>query len=233
MRETIQRLIAVQDHDRTALRLQREADSIPLRKDQLALSLTDHQQVVEAAEETLKKGMAAAHEIEGEVNVLREKIARLQTQQFEVKNNDDYRVLTEEIEANEEAIRSLEDRELEQMEKNENLRAKVEKHKQAFVDQETTIREETAALEMQAEKIAADLASMQENRRTLIADLDPDWLSRYERILSHVGDFALVPIENGTCGGCHMKLPPQAIQDARRAESISSCAYCGRLLYWR
>jgi predicted nucleic acid-binding Zn-ribbon protein len=30
-----------------------------------------------------------------------------------------------------------------------------------------------------------------------------------------------------------MKLTPQAIQDARRAQSVVTCGFCGRLLYWK
>ncbi len=233
MRETIQQLIAIQEHDRKALRLSREAESIPRRKEQLHLSISDHQKAVVASEEAYKKGLAATHEIEVEVGVLRETIQRLQRQQFEVKNNDEYRILTSEIKAAEKRIRALEDRELEHMERSEELQARGEEQKAEFARQEADIRDETKALDERAEDITGERAVMAEQRKSLIAETDPEWLRRYERILAHVGDYALVPIENGTCGGCHMQLPPHVIQDARRAETISSCAYCGRLLYWR
>jgi len=233
MRETIDRLVALQEHDRRVMRLERERESGPRRRKQLDQSIEEHRKAVADAEELLKRGLAAAHEIEVESGVLRDKIRRLQTQQFEVKNNEDYRLLSKEIAGCEADIRRLEDRELEHMEQNEHTRERVEEQQRAYERQEAAIREEAAAMDVRAEEVAAELKALQEERQQLIADIDPDWLARYERILHHVGDFSLVPIENGTCGGCHMKLPPQVVQDARRAESISSCVYCGRLLYWR
>jgi predicted nucleic acid-binding Zn-ribbon protein len=52
-------------------------------------------------------------------------------------------------------------------------------------------------------------------------------------VFKHTGDFGLVPVDSGSCGGCHMKLPPQLVQDAKRGTAMISCSYCGRILYWR
>ena len=43
-------------------------------------------------------------------------------------------------------------------------------------------------------------------------------------------DRALVNVENGTCTGCHMKLPPYLIHQARKQTEIVFCGYCGRML---
>ncbi len=232
IRETLERMAVVQEHDRRAMRLQREVESIPKRRQQLDQSIEEHRKAEADAEESLKRGLAAAHAIEVEVSALRDKIRRLQTQQFEVKSNDDYRLLSKEIDDCEKEIRRQEDRELEHMEQNEHIRERVEEQKRACARQAEAIRQESAAMELRAQEVAVELEAMQEERQRLIADIDPDWLARYERLLHHMGDYALVPIESGTCGGCHMKLPPQLVQDARRAETVSSCVYCGRLLYW-
>ena len=51
-------------------------------------------------------------------------------------------------------------------------------------------------------------------------------------ILNNKKDAAIVFIESGAhCGGCHMKLPPQVINDAKNASKIVGCNFCGRILY--
>ncbi len=233
MSQTMDQLIRIQEHDRRAARLRRERDSIPQRRAQVQAALADLGQAREEAEQAWKSGVAEAHRLDLEVEGLRERIRRFQAQQFEVKSNDDYRALVREIEEHERRVRELEDRELEQMEENEVLRARADARKKALTEDEAAVREEEAAMDLRAARIEEELEALEAERREMVASADPDWLHRYERILDHVGDFAVVPIENGTCGGCHMKLPPQVVHDAKRAESISSCAFCGRLLYWR
>ena len=59
-----------------------------------------------------------------------------------------------------------------------------------------------------------------------------DVLSRYRRILKSKKDVAVVPINHGACGGCHMKLTSQTVLTARAAENLVACENCGRLVYW-
>ena len=59
---------------------------------------------------------------------------------------------------------------------------------------------------------------------------DPEWLDRYDQVFGRK-DKALVPIQDGVCSGCHMKLPPYIIHDAKKRAEMVSCEFCGRLLY--
>ena len=230
---TTDQLVSLQEHDRRMARLRRERESIPRRRAQLEAALADLGTAREEAEQAWKSGVAEAHRLDLEVEALRARIRRFQAQQLEVKSNDDYRTLVREIEEHQRKIRGLEDRELEQMEENEALRARAESRKKALAEDEKAVREEEASMGVRAARIEEELDALEAERREMIEDVDPAWLSRYDRLLDHVGDFAVVPVENGTCGGCHMKLPPQVVHDARRAESIIACAFCGRLLYCR
>jgi hypothetical protein len=56
-------------------------------------------------------------------------------------------------------------------------------------------------------------------------------LTRYRRILQSKGDVALVPVDHGSCGGCHMKLTTQTVNNARREDALAACENCGRLVY--
>ena len=47
------------------------------------------------------------------------------------------------------------------------------------------------------------------------------------------GDVAIVPVQHGNCGGCHLQIPPQLIHNAKRGTELTSCDYCGRILYWQ
>ena len=92
---------------------------------------------------------------------------------------------------------------------------------------------ERIELQKRVKLIETELARLQEERAVLIAQVDPEVLERYERLLRSKGDLAVVAIKHGNCGGCHLNLPPQIVHNARAERELTSCSYCGRILYWQ
>jgi predicted nucleic acid-binding Zn-ribbon protein len=78
----------------------------------------------------------------------------------------------------------------------------------------------------------AQIASVEADREALIAKVDPALFSRYQRIWDKRRDFAIARIEHDSCGGCHLKLPPQTIHITKGEKDIASCDFCSRLLFW-
>ena len=76
------------------------------------------------------------------------------------------------------------------------------------------------------------LEEMKNERKRAAEQCDQALLQKYSRILNNKRDVAVVMVESGGyCGGCHMKLPPQVIHDARNPQKIVSCNFCGRIVY--
>lgn len=232
MLKVLEDLLAIQERDRRAAQHRKDLAEIPQRQERIRLRLKDRQDAHQKAEEAWKKESAAIKQIEMDTDTLKENIRKFQQQQFEVKSNDQYRALQKEIEAAKSRIRTLEDSELDRMERAEKARAEVTLQHKAADAEKARVEKECEELGRRGEALAAELAAIEAERASRIAGVDPVWLSRYERILNHVGDCAIVGVDHGTCGGCHMKLTPQAIHDARRGDSVSTCTFCGRLLYW-
>jgi len=99
----------------------------------------------------------------------------------------------------------------------------------AEAERETAAEQE--ALEQRVAIVRRELEERERERAARAAAIPVEWVSQYERILKHHKDRAIVPVERQSCGGCHMKLPPQTIQDIRRKQTIVTCGFCGRLLY--
>ena len=74
---------------------------------------------------------------------------------------------------------------------------------------------------------------MQAERQRIAQEADPNALSRYDRLMRSKNDFAVVPIRNGNCGGCHLNVTPQLVHNAKHGSELTSCDYCGRILYWQ
>lgn len=226
----IQRLLVLQDRDRRAAQLERERRDIPAHKEEIESRLHEHQETLQKAVEDFKKHELKIREIEGEIEAEHQKIVRYKGQQLSVKNNDEYRALGREIGMTEKQVKALEDGELVLMEETEQLRIEVDRRRADLSEEERTVSEDLAAMDKRLAAISEEIAGLESDRTGLLTDIAPDWLARYERIFQHLGDFAIVGVENGSCGGCHMKLPPQLVHDARKGGALTICSYCGRIL---
>lgn len=229
--DLISRLLSLQDHDRKILKLAREVRDIPKRKDEIEERLASHKSALEEAREDVTRHTLKMKELEGDVEMLNQKAVRFREQQMTVKSNDDYRALEREIAGTRKQIRALEDQELSLMEEMERLNSAVATREGELGQEEGAVGEEVQALEKRLAIIEGNANKLKAERPELVEGLEGDWLSRYERIIQHVGDYALVKIERGVCMGCHMTLPPQLVHNAKKRDSITVCSFCGRILF--
>ena len=64
------------------------------------------------------------------------------------------------------------------------------------------------------------------------AAVKPDMLNRYKRIRASKGTGrAAVPLNGEACSGCHMRVPPQVVNELLGGSQLLICSYCGRMLY--
>ena len=233
MSTTIEKLLVLQDRDRKILQLSREQADIPARKSQIETRLQKHKDEQKRLQDEIKKSTALAKETEVEIDARKAKITKFREQQLQIKNNVEYRALEHEIAVVQKDIRDLEDREIEVMEAMEKINAQVAEHNKVLKDEESRIKADAGMLDKRAQAIQEELDGLKKERQEMSKDIDPDWLSRYEKILHKTADYALVPVDNGTCSGCHMKLPPHLVHDVKKNLTMTLCNFCSRLLYWQ
>jgi len=227
----VEKLLVLQDRDRKISRLSREIKDLPARQKMIDSRLDQQRKKVSESEDLLRKATLRQKELEAEIQEWKDKIRKLREQQMTVKNNDDYKAIERQIFSYNKEIKSVEEKQIALMEANEEALAEKELRIQALATEESVVAQELSMLKERVAHIEGQVAALKADREKVAADIEPEWLSRYQRIFERRQDFALVPVNNGTCGGCHMKLPPQISVDARRLDTMTSCSYCGRLLY--
>lgn len=158
-------------------------------------------------------------------------IARYKAQQLATRKNEEFAALIHEIEHAQAEISKLEDSELELMEAYDKGLVEVAAGEKDLAQIEAKAKQKKADLQKRGEAVAADLKATQEKQTEAEKAVPEDILSRYRRILKSKGDVAVVPVNSGSCGGCHMKLTTQTVVSARKEESIASCENCGRIVY--
>ena len=81
-------------------------------------------------------------------------------------------------------------------------------------------------------RLGADIERDRTRRQSLIDTVDAELRRRYEMILSRRGGLAVVPVRDGTCQGCRMRVPPQLYNQIQRNDQIILCPSCQRMLHW-
>jgi predicted nucleic acid-binding Zn-ribbon protein len=225
-------IYALQKKDRKLIKILRELRDIPKRKSDIEAQLSGSKQKLEMALDSKKHTEATLKEQELEVESLKEQVTKYKNQQMDAQTNEQYRAFVKEIGTVEDEIKALEEKEIQLMEALEQGKTIVAECEEKLNHEKEGIADEIAELEEREEHLKQRAEKFKADRARAAAECDKNILMKYTRILQNKKDFAIVLVEEGGhCGGCHMKLPPQVIHDARNHTKVVSCNFCGRIVY--
>ena len=232
MLETIEKLLILQDRDRKIHRVQQELAQIAPERETLRARAATTQTQLDAAKNRVKHIESERKQRDLEVEAKKSQIEKYANQQLQTRKNEEYKALAHEIEMAKEAIFKIEDAEIVLMEQaeaaqKEVIRATLEAN-EAKKLADTLITE----LGQREENFKKELAALQSGRAELASAVDESARNRYDRLLKSKGDNAVVGIDHGVCGGCHMKLQAQLIVSCQAQKDIVTCSSCGRILYY-
>ncbi len=218
--------------DRRLSELSEQEEKIPKELQVLEDGLKAEEKAADEERLGLEKAQGSRKTLEIELESTNEHIKKYQAQLFQIKTNKEYSALLAEIEAHKAKNAHTEDRILALMEEVEDRakRFQAEKDKLAKVRAEYARR--TAELESQLAAVQAEHTQRDQERVGILPDLPKDLLPAYERVHRSRKGLAIVPVRDGTCGGCHVTLPPQRLAEVRQGEGVVSCEHCGRILIW-
>jgi predicted nucleic acid-binding Zn-ribbon protein len=80
-------------------------------------------------------------------------------------------------------------------------------------------------------EVQSKIDALQVTRDKIAAGIRPDYLKRYGAIRMRRG-LAVATVRNGTCLGCNMNVPPQLFNTLQRGNTLETCPYCHRIVYW-
>jgi predicted nucleic acid-binding Zn-ribbon protein len=230
--EFIHQLLVLQDRDTTLAKVIHDLERIPKEEALITNQLQEKSQKLEDLKANSKKLEIARKELELQVKSKQEQISKYSGQQLQTKKNDEFQALGHQIEAEKNAIKTLEDRELELMEQYDAAQkavAEESKNVQAYAKEAESLR---AQLKTKAQSLEIRKAELTQQITHLEPTFDEAIISPYRHILKSKKDVAIVPIVHGdTCGGCHMKVPHQTAISAKAGNGLTFCDQCGRILY--
>ena len=232
MQEIIEKLLVLQDRDRKLLRVTQELAHIGPERDGLKQKAASTQHALDAAKLRVKQIESERKQRDLEIEAKKAQIEKYLNQQLQTRKNEEYKALTHEIEMAKEVIFKIEDAEIVLMEQAEAAQKNVATATAEAAAAKKLVDDQIGQLNGREENLKKDFTALTADRAQLAAAVDESTRNRYERILKSKGENVVVGIEHSSCGGCHMKLPPQIVTSCRGAGEIITCPNCGRILYF-
>lgn len=230
----LEKVLILQDRDARRRGLEAQIKAVPVEIDLVEQKIASEKAAIEVARTGLKDLEIKKKLIETEIGSAEDTLGKYKTQQSQVRKNDEYQALGHEIAGTEAAISNLEGQELEVMfaidEGKKKFAAAEVELKQNIAGHQGRIamlREREASLRAEHERVQAEFNAAR-------SPLDEATLRLYDRQAARALPVC-VPLHDGKCGGCHLKVSSE-IESVARGRStdgkLAACEQCGRLVYW-
>jgi hypothetical protein len=229
-------LLVLQDRDMRRLNIEAQLKSIPADIGAVEKKIASEKSAIETAKTELRDLEVKKKALENDIGSAEQKIAQYRTQQLSIRKNDEYQAMGQQIAAMQTQIGEYEGQELELMyaidEAKKKFAAAEAELKANISGHETrirTLREREASLTTELKAAQAEVAAAR-------TPLDGPKLRVYDRIAVRNMP-AIVPIHDGKCGGCHLKVSSE-VESAARGKgtdplaALPTCDQCGRIVYW-
>ncbi|WFB36905.1 C4-type zinc ribbon domain-containing protein [Kiritimatiellota bacterium B12222] len=224
-------LLTLQQKDLTLIQLKKEALGIPKRQESLESNALAAQQAAKKAQDEVHACENAIKQVELEVESSKQQINKYKTQQMEARTNEEYKAFEKEIANMGTKIEELEDKELLEMTRLDELKAAwVQAQKLEKIANEK-VASDVQELEERLAVIRSTFADIKSGREDLVAKVEKEIFDRYMQLLNKNQNAVMVPVRQECCSGCHMKLTPQILHDAHSQQKWTQCTFCGRLLF--
>jgi len=227
----IEFLIKLQVLDKELYTLNSEKEDIPLKIKAIDEALGSKKQGMKQAEADLKGLQMKLKDREVALQQKEDQVKKLELQLYQLKSNKEYSAMLAEIGGFKADNSLVEEEILRLMDDIDAAKRKLAGEKEGFAREGIDADKKKDEIRKKEKEIDSRISGLSDRRQGLLPNVDRQILARYEKLLKKWGGLAIVPVQEGACGGCHMNLPPQVVSEAKLKEDIIVCGSCSRILY--
>jgi predicted nucleic acid-binding Zn-ribbon protein len=231
MKEDLRKLLLMQDVDSRIDRAQAEMDEIPRERMIHERELEAQKRQFEREKDKLEEIREESRKAEGIKKATEERLAEFKNRLLEMKTNDAYRAMLEQIRFAEKKMSDLDSRMIEIMYEEEDAEADLEDARKVWERNMKRFQKRQEILEGQLEVLSENMEGLQAERREIAAGMEKRLLGKYEQVRSTGRGLVVVGLINGNCGGCLTGIPPQTAVEINQGVSFV-CPNCGRFVVW-
>jgi predicted nucleic acid-binding Zn-ribbon protein len=233
VKEQMVLLVKLQEQDQTLDRLRRQIREGPQRIQEIEAQVETRQDNLEAGKNQIREVQKLQRQIEAEVEDGIGHIEKSKTRLLTIKSNKEYQAVLKEIEDSQRANAEKEDKILGCMEEIEGLRQGLQNQEKDLFAMWETFEKEKRTIEAEVRQAEERVSEVEKHRRDTAKAMNPELLARYEQLKARTGGRAVAYVDNTTCSGCHLNIPPQMYNELQRRDSLKFCPNCDRIIYWK
>ena len=231
LQEQLRLLYEFQQIDAEILKLNNKLKSVPLKIKKADEQLQLHQQKLQekqaqlADAEKLQRSKTAELEMEGEQR------SKYQAQLREVKSNKEYQALDKEISFIEVKEAEIEDEILSAMLQIDQLNEELAQQQKALDAAQEKHNAQKAEYEREAKDFKAEIVKWGGKQQDFSHQIDSGLMDQYQARFKRYRQGLVSLVVENACGSCHLTIPPQTLQEARKYEQLIRCGSCRLILY--
>ena len=227
----LDKLIDLQKLDVAIAKLEAEAQAIPQAIQALETKLVQARAGLDSAKASADHLLKERRSKERDLEEVAQGSKKKQVRLYEIKTNEEYTAVLKEIAVLKEKSSGLETEILEFLEKSDGAAKVLAQAETVFRAAEAVRQKERGEKEVQLASVKQELDRICEARKAQASRLDAELLQQYTRVMRSRG-VVVVPVKDGSCGGCGVALPPQQFVEVRRNDRMFTCPSCSRILYY-
>jgi hypothetical protein len=232
MHEAVDLLLKLQGLDYQLGELERSKEYLPDMIGTLEGEIKQALQELANAKDQLEATRLENKRLELRVKEKTVELERLQKQMMVIKTNKEYDALAREIDHVKADITASEEGILSTLERIEALQNEIKEKEERTQQVQTANGAQLSSIKGEMDSVGDKIRIKEDERKNIIVRLDDAMVAIYERVRRGKGGGAIVHIRHGACSGCFKRMPPQLVQEIRRAERLITCDSCGRILIW-
>ncbi len=232
MNSELQMLLDLQQLDLRIAELSRRSETVPQEIQRIDQLLEENQLELERLRQRVEEFRKKRRSLEGETDLLRQKLSKYKDQLMGVKTNKEYQAVLQEIALVEQEIGQSEDRILDAMLAADEASKEAAGIEKGLRDNEQEIHDKRAELVQSAAEAQSQIEEAKLTRIALAGTIPLELKELYDRIAGARGGVALAAARDQSCQICHVRMRPQLFSEIKTNQRIVTCESCNRILYY-
>jgi len=227
----LSRLVQLQQLDLKLHDLEQQQQQIPQRLREMQAPIDQDQKRLEELQRSRKTVASDRRRSEQDLSDHESHLKKKHERLSELKTNKEYQAHLFEIEQARKEKDKLEDKILQCMERDETILKEQEEVQTRLQASTRDMEKEKVELESRGARLTDEIATVEQQKQTLVGTLDKRVYHRYSALKSSLKLVVVAQVRGGTCLGCQLQIPPQLVASVRRSDQLLTCPYCHRILY--